>query len=109
MLADIRERFGRECLPLNLPARRGEAVADCFFAPAEEAPDFSSVATAHREITDRVVELDDVLMDRYLEQGEELAERGFHEAFERALRAGHLIPVCFVSAKTGAGLRQLLR
>ena len=83
VLADIRERFGRECLPLNLPARRGEAVADCFFAPAEEAPDFSSVATAHREITDRVVELDDALMDRYLEQGEELASRGS----ARAVRA----------------------
>ena len=109
VLADIRERFGRECLPLNLPARRGEAVADCFFAPAEDVPDFSSVATAHREITDRVVELDDVLMDRYLEHGEELAIGDLHEAFERALRAGHLIPVCFVSAKTGAGLRQLLR
>ena len=77
VLADIRERFGRECLPLNLPARHGEAVADCLFAPAEETPDFSSVATAHREITDRVVELDDELMDRYLEQGEELASRGF--------------------------------
>jgi elongation factor G len=109
VLAEIRERFGRECLPLNLPARRGEAVADCFFAPAEEAPDFSSVATAHQEITDRVVELDDALMDRYLERGEELATEDLHEAFERALRAGHLIPVCFVSAKTGAGLRQLLR
>jgi elongation factor G len=109
VLVDIRNRFGRECLPLNLPARRGEAVADCFFAPAEEAPDFSSVAIAHREITDRVVELDDALIDRYLEHGEELASEDLHEAFERALRAGHLVPVCFVSAKTGAGLRQLLR
>jgi elongation factor G len=109
VLAEIRERFGRECLPLNLPARRGQAVADCFFAPAEEVPDFSSVATAHQEITDRVVELDDALMDRYLERGEELGVEDLHESFERALRAGHLIPVCFVSAKTGAGLRQLLR
>jgi elongation factor G len=109
VLADIRERFGPECLPLNLPARQGQAVADCFFAPAEEVPDFSSVATAHQEITDCVVELDDALMDRYLERGEELALEDLHEPFERALRAGHLIPVCFVSAKTGAGLRQLLR
>ena len=109
VLADIRERFGRECLPLNLPARKGEAVADCFFAPAEEVPDFSTVAIAHQEITDRVVELDDALMDRYLERGEELPIEDLHDAFERALRAGHLIPVCFVSAKTGAGLRQLLR
>jgi len=109
LLRDIRERFGRQCLPLNLPARGGQAVADCFFGATEETPDFSSIATAHQEITDRVVELDDALMDRYLEHGEEITIGDLHEPFERALRAGHLIPVCFVSAKTGAGLRQLLR
>jgi elongation factor G len=109
VLADIRERFGQQCLPLNLPARHGQAVADCFFAATEETPDFSSIATAHQEITDRVVELDDALMERYLEGGEEISIGDLHEPFERALRAGHLIPVCFVSAKTGAGLRQLLR
>ena len=43
VLKDIRETFGRQCLPLNLPARGGQAVADCFFEPADEAPDFSSV------------------------------------------------------------------
>jgi elongation factor G len=48
-------------------------------------------------------------MDRYLEQGEDITIEQLHEPFERALRAGHLVPVCFVSAKTGAGLRQLLR
>jgi elongation factor G len=109
LLRDIRERFGQQCLPLNLPARGGQAVADCFFGATEETPDFSSIASAHQEITDRVVELDDALMDRYLEQGEEITIGELHEPFERALRAGHLIPVCFVSAKTGAGLRQLLR
>ncbi|KFB71608.1 MAG: Elongation factor G [Candidatus Accumulibacter phosphatis] len=31
-----------------------------------------------------------------------------HLPFERALRAGHLIPILFVSAKTGAGIPQLL-
>ena len=106
---EIRETFGRECLPLNLPARGGEAVADCFFEPASETPDFSSVAAAHTEILDQVVELDDDLMELYLEQGENISLKQLHDPFERALRAGHLIPVCFVSAKTGAGLRQLLR
>ncbi|HET7130894.1 MAG TPA: elongation factor G, partial [Gammaproteobacteria bacterium] len=61
------------------------------------------------EITDKVVELDDELMDIYLEQGEAIALEQLHEPFEKALRGGHLVPVCFVSAKTGAGLRQLLR
>jgi small GTP-binding protein len=53
VLAQIRSTFGRECLPLNLPARGGEMVADCFFEPAEADPDFSSVETAHTEITDQ--------------------------------------------------------
>jgi elongation factor G len=108
LLRDIRDAFGAQCLPLNLPARHGQAVADCFFAPTEEQPDFSSIATAHQEITDRVVELDDALMERYLERGEEISIADLHEPFERALRAGHLIPICFVSAKTGAGLKQLM-
>jgi elongation factor G len=109
LLADLRSEFGAQCLPLNLPARGGQAVADCFFAPADVAPDFSSVAAAHTEITDRVVELDDDLMELYLEQGQEISLEQLHDPFERALRRGHLVPVCFVSAKTGAGLNQLLR
>ena len=109
VLNDVRETFGRECLPLNLPARQGKAVADCFFEPADEEPDFSSVDAAHTEILDQVVELDDDLMELYLEQGEDISLEQLHDPFERALRRGHLIPVCFVSAETGAGLRQLLR
>jgi elongation factor G len=109
VLAQIREAFGPQCLPLNLPARNGQAVADCFFEPADETPDFSSVEAAHTEITDQVVELDDKLMELYLEQGEDITLEQLHDPFERALRRGHLIPVCFTSAETGAGLRQLLR
>src|SRR5690606_11208483 len=63
VLAQIRETFGRQCLPLNLPARSGQAVADCFFEPADVEPDFSSVDAAHTEILDQVVELDDELME----------------------------------------------
>ena len=109
VLAQIRETFGAQCLPINLPARGGKAVADCFFEPSDETPDFSSVEAAHTEIMDRVIELDDELMELYLEQGSEISLEQLHDPFERALRRGHLIPVCFVSAETGAGLRQLLR
>jgi elongation factor G len=109
ILDEIRETFGHQCLPLNLPARQGQAVADCFFVPADEEPDFSSVQTAHTEILDQVVELDDDLMELYLEQDEDISLDQLHDPFERALRRGHLIPVCFVSAETGAGLGQLLR
>ena len=109
ILEQIREVFGRECLPLNLPAKGGDKVADCFFEPADVEPDFSSVATAHTEITDQVVELDDELMELYLEQGENISMDQLHDPFERGLRGGHVIPVCFTSATSQAGLRQLLR
>ena len=109
LLGDIRERFGKECLPLNLPARHADAVVDCFFHLAGETTDFSSVPQAHSEIIDQVVEVDEALMNLYLEQGEELSPEQLHDPFEQALREGHLIPVCFVSARSGAGIAELLQ
>ena len=36
------------------------------------------------------------------------ATADLHAPFEKAMREGHLIPILFVSAKTGAGVRELL-
>lgn len=105
----ITAEFGNECLPINLPSADGSTVVDCFFAPdASRATAFSSPAAAHDAIVDQVIELDEALMARYLEQGEALDPEQLHAPFEQALRAGHLIPVCFVSARTGAGIPELL-
>ncbi len=109
LLEDIRMTFGAECLPLNLPSADGKGVVDCFFQPEGAETAFSDVKTAHTQIVDQVVELDEELMEIYLEQGEELAPEQLHEPFEKALREGHLIPVCFTSAETGVGTRQLLQ
>ncbi|MBG6291097.1 MULTISPECIES: elongation factor G [Pseudomonas] len=105
LLAGLRESFGKEVLPLNLPAEGGARVVDCFFNPDGQA-DFSSVAEAHQALVDQVVEVDEALMAHYLEEGE-VAPEALHEPFERALREGHLIPLCFVSARTGAGVPEL--
>jgi elongation factor G len=66
------------------------------------------VEAAHTQIVDQVVELDENLMALYLEQGEDLSPEQLHDPFEQALREGHLVPVCFVSAETGAGIPELL-
>ena len=108
VLADLRERFGKECLPVNLPADGGKQVVDVFFQPDGRETDFSTVSDAHTEIIDQVVEVDEDLMALYLEQGEDLKPEQLHDPFEQALREGHLVPVCFVSAETGAGVKELL-
>ena len=106
LLSSIQSLFGKECLPINLPADGGKRVVDCFFNPDGES-DFSSVSRAHGALVDQVVEVDEALMAKYLEQGE-IAPEELHEPFEKALRDGHLVPVCFVSARTGAGIPELL-
>ena len=106
LLAQIQETFGKQCLPINLPAGGGTRVVDCFFTPGGEA-DFSSVADAHRALIDQVVEVNEEFMTRYLEQGD-IDAHELHDPFEQALREGHLVPICFVSARSGAGVTELL-
>ena len=106
VLADIQAAFGKECLPLNLPADGATRVLDCFFN-REGQGDFGSVDAAHRALVEQVVEVDGDFVDRYLNDGDIDASE-LHAPLEQALREGHLIPVVFVSAKSGAGVAELL-
>ena len=108
LLKQIQEAFGTECLPLNLPSADCSSVVDCYFEHGDTKTAFSSVEAAHTAIVDQVVEINEELMSLYLEQGEELSPEQLHDPFEQALREGHLVPVCFISARTGAGMPQLL-
>jgi elongation factor G len=106
LLQQIQATFGRECLPLNLPADGGARVVDCFYN-REGTADFSSVEQAHRALVEQVVEVDAAFVERYLDDGDvDVSE--LHAPLEQALREGHLIPVCFVSARSGAGVAELL-
>lgn len=106
LLDEIRETFGKECLPLNLPDGGGARVVDCFYN-REGHSDFGSVDAAHRALVEQVVEVDSDFVDRYLNDGD-VDPSELHAPLEQALREGHLIPVCFVSGRTGAGVGELL-
>ena len=107
LLRDLRERFGSQCLLLDLPAHHGQDVIEVLEHDSGDA-DFDSVAAAHRALIDQIVEEDETLLARYLEEGAEPSVGELHAPFEKALREGHLIPVMFASARTGAGVRELL-
>ncbi len=105
-LAELKEVFGRGCLPINLPADNGATVVDCLLNGEGES-DLGPVAGFHTELLDQVVEIDDALMERYLE-GEEPNYEALHEPFERAMDQSHVVPVCFTDALSGAGVEALL-
>ncbi|RYZ73959.1 MAG: elongation factor G [Lysobacteraceae bacterium] len=108
LLEALREAFGNEVLPLNLPAEGGKRVVDCFWNTTGDSG-LGPVAGWHQKIIDQVVEVNETVMDHYLDLGEAgLQGEELHDAFEQCLREGHLVPVCFVSARSGVGVRELL-
>ncbi len=107
LVNQIRERFGKECLLLDLPAHGRQDVVEVLEHDAGDA-DFDSVAHAHRELIDQLVEEDESLLAQYLDDGKDPSAADLHAPFEKALRSGHLIPILFTSARTGAGIGELL-
>lgn len=107
LVADIRERFGKQCMLLDLPAHGAADVVEVLEHDAGDA-DFESIAAAHRALIDQIVEEDEDLLAQYLEDGADPSTAALHAPFEKALREGHLIPILFTSAKTGAGIKELL-
>ncbi|HSV47918.1 MAG TPA: GTP-binding protein, partial [Ramlibacter sp.] len=93
LVEQIQAAFGKECLPVNLPAGDGARVVDCFWSMATDGPatDFSSVAQAHRALVEQVVEVDAALVERYLNDGD-VDPKELHAPLEQALREGHLVP-----------------
>ncbi|TWU65013.1 MULTISPECIES: elongation factor G [Crateriforma] len=105
----IREEFGDICLPINMPTPDRQGVIDVFETDSHDPTLFSSAEDAHTRIVEQVIEVDDELTENYLESGPNQLDPGrVHEAFEKALREAHLVPIVYVSAKSGAGVDKLL-
>ena len=106
LLETLQATFGKELLPINLPANGGSAVVDCYKQTSGDS-DLGDVSTFHTAIIDQVVEVDEELMAEYLESGEVAPDR-LHAPFERALREAHLVPVCFTSVRENVGVTELM-
>jgi len=106
LIETIRETFGHECLPVNLPTDDFKSVVDCF-RQEEGDSEVGDVGDAHGSLVDQIVEVDDDLMEAYLETGEVSAEQ-LVSVFTKAVAEGHLIPIFFTSGKEGAGVSELL-
>jgi elongation factor G len=109
LLATVQELFGKQCIPLNVPIGHGahfKGVASTL-TPAKADGALIDPASLHEPLVEAVIEVDDVLTERYFEgtlpTTEELSGR-----IADAVAAGSLIPVVCVSAKTGVGLTEML-
>jgi len=106
LLAALREVFGPQVTPINLPSG-GKSVVNCVMSSGGNA-DVYSVAEAHTNIVERVAEVDDALMNKYFEAGE-LSPEEIQANLPRAIAGGNLIPVLFTNARGNVGIRELLQ
>mgnify|MGYP001611790808 CR=1 FL=1 len=106
LLAELSASLGSRLLPINLPTAGLHDVVDCF-EQETGAVAFGSVKDAHRALVEAVVEVDDAELEKYL-SGEKLTADALRSTFVRAMKLGHVVPVLFTSAKTGAGIADLL-
>ena len=110
LLDNIKEVFGSECVPLNVPLGQGSdfrGVASTLKVPADASGALVDPAEISESLVESIVMADEEVMNRYLE-GEPPTEEELSRLIVQAVAEGGLIPIVCVSGKTGVGLQELL-
>jgi elongation factor G len=106
MLSAVRETFGHECHPINLPTNGGRGLINVFDS-TEGDSDLGDAGEAHTALIDAIVETDDSLMTEYMDTGSVSMEK-LGPAIGKAVQTGHVIPVLFVSSRGDVGVSELM-
>ena len=104
-------RFGRKCVPIQLPIgaeSKFEGVVDLISKTAKAPPSLADKIPAFREkLVECVAETDDNLITKYLE-GTELTEDEIRGALRAATIKGKLVPILAGSALQSKGIAELI-
>jgi len=110
LLEQCREIWGPSVVPLQVPLGQGESlkgVASTIDLPDEAPGAVMNVAHAHEQLVERLVEMDESLMEQYFEGVMPDAET-LRRLLRQGIASGTVIPVMCVSATSGVGLKELL-
>ncbi|MDH5541799.1 MAG: elongation factor G [Nitrospinota bacterium] len=103
----VRQSFGKKCIPMYWPDGSGEKFSKVFNTLKIDAGSSDEIKTFNKEIIEAIVEADEAIMGKYLE-GVEISDDELHEAFIKAIVAGSVFPVLFTSAEKEIGTKELL-
>lgn len=104
VVSDLRDAFGHSVVPVTYPNATGSAFKSVHAVTHNEGP---LAAKYHEMIEEDEAEVDDTLMEHYLEQGH-LEPEEFEQNLRRAVARGKLVPVFAVCPNRGLGLEQML-
>jgi elongation factor G len=112
LMDSIKGELGAECMPLNLPVGSGHNFKGVvsLLEPPKEIPQgvLGDPKALHESLIEAVVEVEDELMQRYLE-GKEITAQEVQNCLAKAIALGKVVPILFVSSKKLIGIEELLR
>ncbi len=126
ILENLKKKFKKTPVFLQMPVGNGESftgivdlVENRYFSYEKEGdgkgkagdipPDLAdSVEMSRAELTEAIAEVDDELIEVYLEKGE-LSEEEFHSGLKNGIQSGQLIPVLCGSGTRNMGMDLLLK
>jgi elongation factor G len=111
LLKTIQETFGKGCVLFNAPIGQGPQFSGVVSVlnPPDSPPKgcLVDLNTARSQLIDAVVECDEELTMKYLEEGSVSAEE-LSTVIPKALAAGTVVPIFCTSAKKDIGVAELL-
>ncbi|MCR9247564.1 MAG: elongation factor G [bacterium] len=104
-IEELRAAFGHAVVPVTYPDGKAAGFKTAFNVLDREGPEGEKY---HDQIEEDEAEVDDTLMEHYLEEGH-LDDVEFEENLRRAIAAGKLAPVFAINPLSPLGLRKFLR
>ncbi len=111
VMSEITDRFGRECVPVQIPIGAEAAFSGVvnLLDPDADVPDdvADAVEDARERLIEAVAEADDELADKYLE-GEEITQAEMTAGLKQGIAEGLIIPVMVGASTSQIGTRELM-
>ena len=111
VMSEITDRFGRECVPVQIPIGAEAAFSGVvnLLDPDADVPDdvADAVEEARERLIEAVAEADDELADKYLE-GEEISQVEMIAGLKQGIAEGLIIPVMVGASTSQIGTRELM-
>lgn len=105
-LGNIQEQFGKKCLPLTIPEGEAESFKGIINILDSQA-NSSHVGNFKEKLTETIAEVEDELLEKYLEKGELSAEE-MKIALRKGVISGRFVPVLCGSALNNIGVEELM-
>jgi elongation factor G len=110
LLSSIQELFGHMCIPYNVPLGHGtdyHGVASALVPSDKTDGALVNVVATNEALIEAIIEVDEGVTERYFE-GQLPTTDELTRLIPEAVAKGTLVPIISVSAKTGAGINELV-